>query len=503
MGIVVRQSIKGTLTNYLGVAVGFITTFFVMTKYLTQEEVGLTRVMADAAILLSGLGALGTNTSALRYYPYFRDNASHDHGFFGWTIIVPAMGFTFFTILFFVFKNTIIEMFSGKSALFVDYIYLVIPMAFFMMYMTVFETNANILMRIVVPKFVREVGIRLFTLADYILYITKVIDLDGMVIGLCLAYLVATLLNIIYLLTLSRISFKVDTGHVSKWLRKDFLFYTLFLTVAAVIGNIIPSLNSFFITAQLGLTITGVYAIASYMANLVEMPYRSVSAISRPIISQAIKDNDTQRAAEICKSVSLHQLIAGAFVFFIIWVNIDLFFELLPNGDKYADGKWVFFLLGIAKLVNSSLNIGVTVLSYSRWYYLQLIFTAILTVSAILLNNSLIPILGMTGAAWSSIISFSIYYLFLLSLIIWKTKISPFSWKELVVIAIIVMMFVINWLSFEYISKTIIYFKSCGIVVKLIEAALRTGIIVVIGLAIIYYTKISKEINEIINKLFS
>ena len=501
MGIVVRQSIKGTLTNYLGVAVGFITTFFVMTKYLTQEEVGLTRVMADAAILLSGLGALGTNTSALRYYPYFRDNESRDHGFFGWTIIVPAIGFTIFTILFFLFKNTIIEMFSGKSALFVDYIYLVIPMAFFMMYMTVFETNANILMRIVVPKFVREVGIRLFTLADYILYITKVIDLDGMVMGLCLAYLVATLLNIIYLLGLSRISFKVDTGHVSKWLRKDFLFYTLFLTVAAVIGNIIPSLNSFFITAQLGLTITGVYAIASYMANLVEMPYRSVSAISRPIISQAMKDNDTQRAAEICKSVSLHQLIAGAFVFFIIWVNIDLFFELLPNGEKYADGKWVFFLLGIAKLVNSSLNIGVTVLSYSRWYYLQLIFTAILTVSAILLNNSLIPILGMTGAAWSSIISYSIYYLFLLSLIMWKTKISPFSWKEIVVVAIIVFMFVINWISLEYISKSIIYFNSGGIAWKLIEAALRTGIIVIIGLIIIYYAKISKEINKIINKV--
>ena len=50
MGIVVRQSIKGTLMNYLGVAVGFVTTFFVMTKYLTQEEVGLTRGMADAAL---------------------------------------------------------------------------------------------------------------------------------------------------------------------------------------------------------------------------------------------------------------------------------------------------------------------------------------------------------------------------------------------------------------------------------------------------------------------
>ena len=502
MGIVVRQSIKGTIMNYIGVVVGFITTFFVMTKYLTQEEIGLTRVMADAAILLSGLGALGTNTSAIRYYPYFHDNESRDHGFFGWTIIVPAIGFTIFTILFFAFKNTVIEMFADKSDLFVDYIYLVIPMAFFMMYMTVFETNANLLMRIVVPKFVREVGVRLFTLGDYILYIIGVINLDGMVIGLCLAYLFATLLNIIYLLSLSKISFKIEPGFVSRWLRKDFMFYTLFLTVAAVVGNIIPSLNTFFISAQMGLAITGIYTIASYMANLVDMPYRSVSAISRPIISQAMKDNDTQRAAAMCKSVSLHQLIAGAFVFFIIWINIDLFFELLPNGEKYAGGKWVFFLLGLAKLVNSSLNIGVTVLSYSRWYYLQLIFTAILTICAIVLNNKLIPILGMTGAAWSSIISFSVYYLLLLSLIIWKTKISPFSWKELIVIAIMVVLFVINWLSVTYVSSWFVDLLGNGIIGSVVEAVLRTGILVAIGLIVIYLSKISKEINEIIDRVF-
>ena len=501
MGIVVRQSIKGTIMNYIGVAVGFITTFFVMTKYLTQEEIGLTRVMADAALLLSGLAALGTNTSAMRYYPYFKDKESRDHGFFGWTIIVPAIGFVIFTILFFVFKDFVINKFADESPLFVDYMYLVIPMAFFMMYMTVFETNANLLMRIVVPKFVREVGVRLFTLGDYILYITGVISLDGMVIGLCLAYLAATLLNIIYLLSLSKISFKIEPGHVSKWLRKDFMLYTLFLTVAAVVGNIIPSLNTFFISAQMGLAITGIYTIASYMANLVEMPYRSVSAISRPIISQAMKDNDSQRAAEMCKSVSLHQLIAGAFVFFIIWINIDLFFELLPNGEKYVDGKWVFFLLGLAKLVNSSLNIGVTVLSYSKWYYLQLIFTAILTASAIILNNKLIPILGMTGAAWSSIISFSVYYMLLLALIIWKTKISPFSWKEIIVVLIIVLLFVINWISVKYISNPIIYFKYDGMTVKIVEAIVRTGLLVIIGLTMIYYLKVSKQINDIINKL--
>ncbi len=501
MGIVVRQSIKGTIMNYLGVAVGFITTFFVMTKYLTQEEVGLTRVMVDAAILLSGLGALGTNTSAIRYYPYFRDKDTRDHGFFGWTIIVPAIGFAFFTVLFFVFKDFIISKFSEQSSLFVDYLYLVIPMAFFMMYMTVFETNSNILMRIVVPKFVREVGVRLLTLADYVLYITGVISLDWMVLGLCVVYFVATILNIIYLLTLSRISFKVEPGHVSRWLRKDFLFYTLFLTVAAVVGNIIPSLNTFFITAEMGLVFTGVYSIASYMANLVEMPYRSVSAISRPIISQAMKDNDVERASMMCKSVSLHQLIAGSFVFIIIWINIDLFFELLPNGDKYAGGKWVFFLLGLAKLVNSSLNIGVTVLSYSKYYYYQLLFTAILTISAILLNNRLIPVLGINGAAWSSIISYAIYYLLLLSMIIWKTKISPFSWKELFVLVIMIALFVINWLCVRYLSALSVELMGGGVLAKIVEALVRTGALVLLGMTGIYFSKISKEITEIIDRI--
>ena len=68
-------------------------------------------------------------------------------------------------------------------------------------------------------------------------------------------------------------------------------------------------------------------------------------------------------------------------------------------------------------------------------------------------------------------------------------------------VLILVFMFGINWLSIEYISNPIIYFKYNGMGVKVAEAILRTGIIVIIGLIIIYYTKISKEINDMINKM--
>lgn len=101
-----------------------------MTKYLTAEEVGLTRVLTDAAILMSSLAQLGTNTSAMRYYPYFKDDANRDNGFFGWTILIPAIGFVMFLILFFIFKDSIVYYFSESSSLFVDYLYFVIPMSF-------------------------------------------------------------------------------------------------------------------------------------------------------------------------------------------------------------------------------------------------------------------------------------------------------------------------------------------------------------------------------------
>lgn len=501
MGVVVKQSIKGTVMNYMGVAVGFVTTFFVMTKYLTPEEVGLTRVLADAAILLSGLAQMGTSTSAIRYYPFFKDAKNRDHGFFGWTLIVPLIGFVVFTALFFVFKPALVAYFSRNSALFVDYMYFVIPMAFFMLYLIVFETNSNLLMRIVFPRFVREVGIRVFTLIDYILYIVGIINLDGMVIGLCVTYLLATLLNIIYLLTLKKISFKVEPKYVDDKLRRDFLKYTLFMVISSVVTTIIPVLNSFMVTAKLGLFFTGIYKIATDMAALVEMPYRALGSISKPAISQAMKDNDMTVVQELTKSVALHQLMAGLFVFLIIWINIDLFYDVLPNGDIYCAGKWVFLVLVMAKLVNTSLNIGVTVLSYSKYYYIQLIFTAILTTLAIVFNNVLIPRFEMVGSAMASLLSFVIYYALLLSAIAWKSKVHPFSWNMLKLTVIMVSLFVINWLSMRYISTPLMTLLGDGLIVKFIEAAVRTLILCGLGLTAIYCMNISKQVNDLINRV--
>lgn len=503
MGVVVRQSIKGSIMNYLGVIVGFFTTFFIVTKYLTTEEVGLTRVLVDASILLSGLAQLGTSTSAMRYYPYFKDEKERDHGFFGWSVIIPFVGFIIFSILFFVFKQPIENYFSQNSELFVDYIYFVIPMSFFMTYLLVFETNSNLLMRIVIPKFIREVGIRIMTLVVYLLYAFDIINLDGMVISLCLTYGIATLLNIIYLFSLKKVSFKIQPAFVSKWLRKDFIFYTLFLIATSLAGNLIPVLNTFFVSGKLGLAVAGINTIAVYIASIVEIPYRSLAAISRPHISQGMKDNNMQEVNNMTKNVSLHQFMASMFIFFIIWINIDLVYALIPNGNVYDEAKFVVLILSAVKIINTSLNVGATVLSYSKYYYYSLLFTVILTVTAIYMNIKLIPIWGMEGAALASLVSYIVYYIFLLTFVNWKIKVSPLSMKELYTVIIILSLFAIDWLLQTYMSKHLISMFDVELIGKILDSVVRTSVLSVLGIVIIYKSKISKQVNDIIDKFLS
>ena len=69
MGIIIRQSIKGTIVNYIGVLIGIFTTFFVLTDLLKPEEIGLTRVLIDAGMLFAGLAQLGTSSSIIRFFP--------------------------------------------------------------------------------------------------------------------------------------------------------------------------------------------------------------------------------------------------------------------------------------------------------------------------------------------------------------------------------------------------------------------------------------------------
>lgn len=500
MGIIIKQSIKGTLVNAVGIAVGFITTFFVITHYLTSEVVGLTRIMVDASVLFSSFAQLGTTSSIIRFFPYFKDEESKNHGFFFWTLVVPLVGFLLFLLVLTIFKQPILNVYADKSPLFVQYFKFVIPLSLFMLYQSVFETNCNVLMRIVVPKMVREVGVRVALLVIYILYGTHHITLDGLVVGFCITYLSAVIIDLIYLLTLGKISLKPDFKFLTKPLVKDFLFYTSFLILAAIAGSVTPLLNTFFVSAKLGLSFTGVFAIANYIATVIEIPNRSLNAIAQPNLAEAIKNNDMEKATMLCRSVTLHLLLSSTLIFFFIWINIDLLFNVLPNGEEYAAGKWVVFILGLARLSYSALSISNNALSYSRYYYYSLLFTVILTTSAILLNLFLIPKMGIEGAALSTLLAYLFYYLLLLAMTKWKLDISFLSLQHLKVLVIGVGLFLADYLVRKHLVASLVQVSDLSLVGQIAEGVIRSLVWLVVATVVVYHWHISEEVNRLLKK---
>lgn len=503
MGIIIRQSIKGTIVNYIGVLIGIFTTFVVLTDVLKPEEIGLTRILIDVGMLFAGLAQLGTGSSIIRFFPYFKNLDKKHNGFFFWTLVIPLVGFLCFLILFFILKEPICHFFGDKSPLFSQYYILLAPLSFFILYMSVFEVNANVLMRIVVPKLVREVIVRVLTLGTYILYGYSIINFNQFIFVFCAVYGIAAIINIVYLISLKNITFKPDFKYPDPKLKKDFYYYSLFIITSTLVSAITPSLNTIFISAKMGLVYTGIFAISNYMAAFIEIPYRSLGSITQPQISQSIKDNDLKTTNYLCQSVAVHQLMVGGLILLLIWINIDIIFQILPNGSQYESGKYVVLILGFTRLFNATYSIGTTVLGFSKYYYYSLFFTIILTGSAILLNIWLIPKMGMDGAAYASLFSTIIYTLLLLILVKRKLQVSPFSRSQLYIIVIIVGLYLISIFWDKNISIIFKQMISNQLYSSIIDGIIKSIILLGIGLWVIIKLKISPEINQILKKGYS
>ena len=502
MGVIARQSIRGALANYLGVAIGFVTTFFVVTRFLTTEEVGLTRVMVDAAMLFSAIAQMGSNSSLIRFFPHFKDDRGH-HGIFGLSLLVPLTGFALVALAFLVFHDPLLEIYSERSALLTDYFYMLPMLTFFALYTTVFETGASVLMRITVPKMVREVGIRVFNLVAYLLYGYKVISLDVFVWMFCGSYGLAMLLNMFYLYRISGLPlaawlhidwrFVADGG---RW--RDMLRYTLFMTATVLAGNI-PLMSSLFLGAKAGLAVTGVYTIAFFIANVVEVPYRSLGAISRPVIATAVKDNDWAEVNRLGRQVSLHQLLVSLLIFYVIWINLDALFAVIPNGADYRGGAGVVLILGLAKVMNSSLSIGSDVLNYSRWYRWSLPLIGVLTLSAIVLNTVLIGLWDINGAAAATLLSYGLYFVLLLTMLWWRLRVSLFSVAQLKVLLIVAVGFVLAWLWSGWVTPVVAAWLP-GMAGMLVDAAAKTVVLCCALAGTVLAWKVSPTVNAMLRK---
>ncbi|MDO5035854.1 MAG: polysaccharide biosynthesis C-terminal domain-containing protein [Porphyromonas sp.] len=483
--VVFRQSAKGTVVTLIGAMIGFITTFFLVTLYLTPEELGLTRVLVEVATLIGGLALLASQSSIVRYYPHFKTEDGADKGFLKWVLMIPALGFILFTVLYFLLREPLVRYFSASDAsgLFDSYFYLVVPLMAFIMYLTTFEVYASVKQRVAMPKLIREVVLRLLLLGSYLTYGLTHLSFRSFVWLFVLSYGLCVLLDLLYVTKINPTGLRARIAPVSREIKQDFTKYTLFTVLSALGGTIVTRLDLFMVSSQMGFMYGGIYTIAFFIIAIIEMPARSLMSMSSPYVSAALYEEDREHVAQIYRRVSHHQLLAAMILFLLIWTNIDTLFAIIPNSEVYVQGKWVVFVLGLARMVDLTFNFGNTILRFSKYYPWTLAYTVIVTLLTILLNYYLIGVCGMEGAALSTLISFLISNSFQQYILTRKLGVTPID-KELgQIFCILGLLLLVEW----GMPKSGLY---------ALDSLWRTAVMVLVGWLLLRRLEVYKELQR-------
>ena len=486
MGIIIKQSIKGSIWSYLGVGIGFITTAYLYPNYLSTDTVGLLGLLLAWSILLAQFSSLGFNGVIARLFPYFRNKEKGHNGFLFISFVVMAVGFVFFLVFYFLFSPWLVAKNAEKSQLFSQYVYLLIPLTFFTLLYNFLDGFNRVLYNAVLGTFLVEFLQRLLILVLVLLFVFNFFSLHQLVLAYVAAVSVKGIILFLYLWARGEANLKPQLKFVDKKLRNEMVSVAFYFILTGLGGSIVFSIDKIIVNQMLGLSATGVYTIAFFFGTLVIIPSRPLLRISGTLIADAWKRNDVPYIADIYKRSCLNQFIIGAFLFGGIWVNIDSILIIL--GPEYAQGKWVIFLIALGYLVDMATGANGLVIAYSKYYRMSLWFLIVLIFTVLISMYFLIPLWGIVGAAAAIALSFLLNNVMHFVFLYYKYKMQPFNAKFLVILgALGVAYFTGNLLNQLQLIPDIL---------------IRSSIFSIIFGGVILLFRVSDDVNGILKKIF-
>jgi len=426
MGIV-RRSGYTALLSYIGFFIGYGNMLWLFPYAFRPEEIGLIRLLLAVAALFATLFSLGGSQVAIKFFPYFSNTIQRRSAFFKFLCGLALAGVIIFTAVFAGLHNSIIGIYSRKSPLLIAYLWYLLPLIASLIFYGIIEAFVVVQSYPLIPTLLREIYTRaLFTIVS-LAFLAALISFSGFVGLVCFLYCIAPILLLFYARTKELVPF---TGTVRDINRKEIREISQFGTFV-FLGNagaaLLANIDSVVLSAYSGLASTGIYGIALFIAVIIEVPKRSLSQVLIPLVVQANKDHDVKILDVVYKKSSINQFLIGTVIFLVVWLNIDSIFSLIPHGDIYREGKWVVFLISLAKLFDMLTGINAEIIGTSRYYKKDLLFFWIISLVGICLNFYLIPLYGIIGAALAVLASTVLYNTTRFIFIAIVMKIQPFT----------------------------------------------------------------------------
>jgi O-antigen/teichoic acid export membrane protein len=479
MGIVLNQSLKNTIITYIGFAIGGISTIFLFPSILGKTYYGLSNYILSCANVIMPLFAIGMQNTLVKFYSQCKTEKEQNQ-FLSFSVLFPLVLTIPLLLLGLFFYDEISLFVTKKNPIVKEFIYLIPFIGLCMAYFEIFYAWARVHMHSVFGNFIKEVGLRLFSLVAlvgmYLGWITA-IEFIYLTAGI---YFVALLITMLYAFKVKKPDFQLSIPHNVKGI----LEYTFYIILSGSVANLLLDGDKIMLNQYMDIGNIAFYSVATYIALVISVPSRAMHQIVYPITAKLMHENKHDELNDLYKKTSLNLQIVGGFVMLCIFVNIDQLYEMLPK--DYAGGIWIVFIIGISKYFDLILGNNNAIIFNSKYYRMVLFLGLMLVFFTIVLNRIFIPLYGITGSAIATLLSITIYSVAKLMFVVNRMHLYPFTIQTVYSIIITAILFLLFYF-WKFPFHPIL-----GIVLKSI-------LVTILYVYINYRFSISKEINQVLN----
>jgi O-antigen/teichoic acid export membrane protein len=481
MGIVLNQSLKNTIITYIGFAIGGISTIFLFPSILGKTYYGLSNYILSCANVIMPLFAIGMQNTLVKFYSQCKTEKEQNQ-FLSFSVLFPLVLTIPLLLLGLFFYDEISLFVTKKNPIVKEFIYLIPFIGLCMAYFEIFYAWARVHMHSVFGNFIKEVGLRLFSLVAlvgmYLGWITA-IEFIYLTAGI---YFVALLITMLYAFRVKKPDFQLSIPHNVKGI----LEYTFYIILSGSVANLLLDGDKIMLNQYMDIGNIAFYSVATYIALVISVPSRAMHQIVYPITAKLMHENKHDELNDLYKKTSVNLQIVGGFVMLCIFVNIDQLYEMLPK--DYAGGIWIVFIIGISKYFDLILGNNNAIIFNSKYYRMVLFLGLMLVFFTIVLNMIFIPLYGITGSAIATLLSITIYSVAKLMFVVKRMHLYPFTIQTVYSIIITAILFVLFYF-WKFPFHPIL-----GILLKSI-------LVTIFYVYINYRFSISKEINQVLHSL--
>ncbi|MEP7196176.1 MAG: oligosaccharide flippase family protein [Saprospiraceae bacterium] len=421
------QGIKFSLVSYTGIVIGAISTLFIYPQNLSLY--GFYGFLTNTASLFAPLVSLGFGSVMLRYFPLYRDNNGKTDGKFLYFIVCGyLLGISIFLILFYIFKKQILLLFNSNDLNLISNIEFVVPLTILFVFYELLSSFATSHKLIALPALLSNL-IKIVLPLLFLFSIKQYLNYTGFVCCILFYYLLIIFLLYNYLRKFDRFSLIPNKEFFKGEKAKSMLRYASYSMLTSASAVIALRIDSIMITSHLGTEANGSFSMAYFISNAIWIPALAIYEILTSEVSKSSIINDESELQKLYSKSIRTMLIPTVWASICIYISFDSLVQFLPNSEKLLLIKSTLSLLLISRIVDAGTGVNHHLMSFSKFYRVELMLLIGLAIINIGLNLTFIPTFGITGAALSTLISVSIFNLLKTAILYWKLSYQPYDWR--------------------------------------------------------------------------